>query len=595
VVKLIKGFFKKMCMVSKSSRDRLIEEAAEFILAHNGPDEEGRGHHKKKSIACDTLEEAIRLAEAQGLPEGWRPYHFKNTRHVWEDTGYVEEVLVKKVDGLLAESYSGDLFRLITEARSREIRQPLFDAVNRREVKVNMDRVMSNSGNSFFQAILYYIDIKDKQEGSKNCLKERFANLRPYHFFRSGGNIYADPAIVGEVMVKKIDQLLETRFDGDLFELIIGINSDDMESPLIDKLDGREVRVSMGRPLFKCGGSFYDAVSLYVEQKGLGERYGNLRPYHFLRSNPSTFEDPVLVDELVLKKIDQLLDSERYAGNLLKLITESDFDELLGPFVDELDGREVGVSMHSAFRRCDCSVLNMLNRYFRLKDQQDPGTSNLQGRFANLRPYHFMRTRRKTYDDPAFVEEVVVRKLDQLLDQNYGGDLFSMVVGLKCDELQAPFVDELDGQEVKVSTQQALDNVGEGTTRYNVLSHYIQLKGLEHRFGNLRPYHLLTTGTGIYSDPAMVDEVLVKRIDQLLERDYGGDMDALVSNISYKQMITPLVEELDGHRVEVSTAAVCVKHSNSPLSMISRYAELKGGRIEVDGKGRRSIVFGRPA
>jgi predicted thioesterase len=534
------------------NRQNTIDGVVEFVLIHGGPDELGRGHDMKKSLMIDVLEEALEIAQRFGLSEAVRPYHFRYTRGVWKNEEYVDEVLVEKIDSLLESKYNTNLIDFIMNTSLDELSSDLIEQVGEKQLTVKLNGVIKNFDQSPFEMITRYIQLKG--------LEKRFFGIRPYHLKNASVDTYDNEQIVDELVAKKVDQLLETKYGGNLVKLITGTSANELSGELTDYLDGQEVKVSMETLVHhKFTGSPFKMITRYIQLKGLEERFLGIRKYHFAQSGES---GEGTADELLVKKIDQLLEQERYGGNLVKLITNTGIGELSSELTDYLDGQEVKVSMHRIAAKFNYSPFEMITRYIQLK--------GLEERFLGIRPYHIDKASGGTYRDGKIVDELVAKKVDQLLETKYGGNLVKLITGTSVDELSSELIDYLDGQEVKVSMETLVHHRFTGRP-FEMVTRYIQLKGLEKRFWGIRPYHFAKSGR---YDERTVDEVLVKKINQLLEGEYFGDITKLTAETGAKELFAPLIDYLDGQEVKVSMGVVAVRHSHSPLGMINHYKQL---------------------
>jgi len=554
-------------MVKKNQK--VIDEIADFLLTNIGLDENGRGHPTKIRLQCTDLEEAIQLAESEGLPEGLKPYHVKSTYHVWENESYVDEVLVKKVNQLLEQQYNGNLVDLITNTNQKELLlSPLVDKLNGKEIEVSMGSIANKSNNSLFEMICKYIELQG--------LEKDFWGIRPYHLKVTSMGTLDDQKNVDELLTKKVNQLLEQQYNGNLVDLITNTGLSELLSPLIDNLNGKEIEVSMksiGHGYFN--GSPFEMISRYIELQGLEEEFLEVKPYHLKRARIKTLDGQEVIDEILTKKMDQVL-TQKYNGNLVDLITNTNQNELLSPLIDNLNGKEIEVSMGVVGHHINNNTFEMICKYIELQ--------GLEKDFWGIRPYHMNVTSSGTFDDQRIVDEILAKKIDQLLEQKYGGDLVNLIVNTNQEELRTPLVDRLNGREIEVSMGVTLNKFK--SSPFEMISRYIELQGLEEEFLEVKPYHLSTAGQGTYDDQKNVDEVLVKKIDQLLTQKYNGNLVDLITNTNQKELLlSPLVDKLNGKEIEVSMGVVGHHLNDNLFEMICKYIELQG--LEKDFWGIR--------
>jgi hypothetical protein len=109
-----------------------------------------------------------------------------------------------------------------------------------------------------------------------------------------------------------------------------------------------------------------------------------------------------------------------------------------------------------------------------------------------------------------------------------------------------------------------------------MICRYLELKDRNDILSELKPYHLSQAGRGTYDDKSILDEVLTKKIDQLLKTGYGGDLFNLITQVTQKDLKNPLRDTLMGRTVEVSLSQVENNFSNSTYEMFKNYFKIKG-------------------
>ncbi len=349
----------------KLKREKRINEIVEYIIANNGPDEDGMGHPRRSRLKYSDLDTALTRAQQRSFCKNVKPYHFFNTMQIYGNSWIVDEIIIKKIDQLLATKYDGNLADLIINTTQKElILEPLIDFIDGRPIKVIVSSAVWNchaDKYGVFEMVHRYIKLKG--------LEKNFEDLRPYHFNKATPGTYHNSKFVDEVIAKKIDQLLDEKYQGDLVNLIKNTTHYELSEPLFDYLDGRKITISMSRPCSKAGArqySPYEVVSRYIKVKGL-TKFNNLKPYHFPVAPQGTFNNQEIVDELLVKKLDQVLET-KYGGNLPKLIKNTNAKELLSPFIDYLDGRPIEGSMSMVgYKVGNSSPHDMLLNYIKLK------------------------------------------------------------------------------------------------------------------------------------------------------------------------------------------------------------------------------------
>src|SRR5262249_24313895 len=141
---------------------------------------------------------------------------------------------------LLRDKYDGDIFRMIQEVEKRELfDEPLIDWLGGKEIPVSMGVISEKFGESPFLFMQRYLEKIGRQDLADQ--------LKPYHMGHSPNNTWDDIDIVNEVVRKKGDQVVKTKFEGDLYRMIQEAEGKELfNEPLIDRLGDREIPVSMG-------------------------------------------------------------------------------------------------------------------------------------------------------------------------------------------------------------------------------------------------------------------------------------------------------------------------------------------------------------
>lgn len=396
---------------------------------------------------------------------------------------------------------------------------------------------------------------------------------RPYHFTGHIGT-YAQSKYVDEVLSKRIGALLQSpQFNGQLTALLTGASQKDLLSPLVDVIAGRHVLVSMGAVGNQFSRSPFAVLRRFCELQAPSV-VSSLRPYHVNEAPKRTFDDPAIVDELLVLKVNQLLDDPKYKGRLVKLLTECTQDEILSPLAHELAGIEVTVSMKAVGEGFQNSPYKMLKRYLEVTRPADA---------QSFRPYHMQsKSPRGTFEDPLIVDELLRKHCDALVgSQRFGGDIFKFFTEATQAVLEQPFVDTLLNEPVEVSTFR-LCTIHDGSV-FRMLCKYRDLKGLAEEYQDLRPYHLSKASNGIFNDRDVTDELLVKKVDQILESErFGGSMIRLLTEARQQDFGTPFQCLLAGNPVEVSCWQLLFTFNSSVHAILKRYSQLKGRPFDAN-------------
>jgi hypothetical protein len=368
---------------------------------------------------------------------------------------------------------------------------------------------------------------------------------RVYHFPGTPG-MWDRPADITELIVKKADQVKAEYFEGDTIRLLTQAKGDKLFSPFKETIGNREVSVSM-RSMAKTldsTASPYEFLQRYLLATGRRKAYEDFKPYH-MASVPKNTWTPKMVDEIVEKKVDQVL-SQIYDGNLVRMITSTNGIELFEiPLTETIDGHEVRVSMGKIIPHLEKieSPFAMLSRYIQIK--------GLEKAYWGFRSYHLPNSSKYSWDRKT-IDEVLFRKMEQLLHrEKYQGDMLRLITEVTIEEIfREPLIDELNGQEVQTN----LASLGSGTFEdgvFGALCRYLELKDLTKRFWGFRPFHRQQPMDGYYTQQ-VCEQLLVRKVDQVLELEFEGDFERMFRYATRKQLLEdPLIDYLDGRPIEV--------------------------------------------
>jgi hypothetical protein len=310
---------------------------AEYILTNNGPDKNGYAHPTPKRIRFEFLEEALDKAYRAGLSQEWRPYHFQGHVGTYSREQYVNELVVKKTEQVLKNQFNGELITLLTQIKAKELFSPLKDQIGDRTIQVPIQYVSKKFEESPYLFLLKYLELKGL---------DKDYNLKPYHMSHLPRDSSNNESLFNEIVLKKGEQLLsQPKFKNDPFLLVTTLTNEDLHQPFMAPLGDKIIPVSTRTIMDVLGDSPFRFAKKLIEVKGLPELSG-LRPYHMQsRAQRGAFEDQKIVDEVIVKVLDSLLGSDKYQGNVLKLLTEASMDELALSHIDHLAGREIEVSL----------------------------------------------------------------------------------------------------------------------------------------------------------------------------------------------------------------------------------------------------------
>ena len=425
-------------------KDRFILDMAKYILQNGGPDSDGYPHPMPKRVNVQVLREALIEAQKEGLSPEWQPYHFKGHIGTYTIPEYVDKIVLTKVDTVLhGDKFKGDLFRLLTEATAEDLFSDLEQSICGKHAKVSIGYVAKKFHDSPFSFLEHYRNLKGISG---------YEELKPYHMKKIPHGSFNDPALLDEVVKKKGAELLSRdKFKGNIFSLLTEVTRDDLKTPIYDKIDGHIAEIGMDNLMHYLKDSPFRFSQQYCKASGLSE-YSELRPYHMQTSaTRGTFEDSVFTDELIVKKLDSLLQT-KFEGKLERLITETTREDLLAPLIDKVGEQEVEVSMHRAVNRYKDAIYPIICRYRDIKEL--PG-------LEDLKPYHMQsRTSRGSYRNEDILDEVWIKKIESLLKTpKYGGDFAKLKEEATYQELVSSFHDRLGDFSIEVSMSRPMAQI----------------------------------------------------------------------------------------------------------------------------------------
>ncbi len=391
-------------------------------------------------------------------------------------------------------------------------------------------------------------------------------HVRPYHA-RFVINVWSEETL-NEVLLKRVDQLLQSKYQNNLERLIAETNQDELFPPrFIEIVESKKLSVAMKSAYEHFKGSPYLAITKYLQLKGQSELAQHLRPYHFRQSPTNTWNNPETLHAILLKKIDHLLE-EKYQGKLDALLSQTNKRELFQePLIETIDGMNFQVSMGRIGQIYRGSVYAALKDYLELKGLHELAES--------VKPYHLLQTQRGIWSQKEIRQEILVRKIDYLLRSRYLGDLAMLIGETNCRELfKTPLEEEVAGLRLTIS----MGNIGHkyGNSPYRALKEYLLLKGRPDLAENLRTYHLLYSAKGTWFTTATIDEVLVKKIDQLLFTKYQGNIEHMIERTTHIELFrTHLMDQVEELSLPISMAAASHRFHGSTTLAIRRYLQLK--------------------
>ncbi len=187
------------------------------------------------------------------------------------------------------------------------------------------------------------------------------------------------------------------------------------------------------------------------------------------------------------------------------------------------------------------------------------------------RPYHF-QGHVGTYKKENYVNELIIKKTEQVLVDKYKGDLVTLLTNVTADELFSPLIDRIGNREIKVPIAYLSKKFEESP--YIFLKRYLLLTKQDQIY-DLKPYHMTQIPRDALKDEAILKELLNKKAEQLLPLPkYKNDKFTLVTQITNEEMDSPFPDKLGPKTVLVSTRALMELVKYSPYNFARRYIDL---------------------
>ena len=265
---------------------------------------------------------------------------------------------------------------------------------------------------------------------------------------------------------------------------------------------------------------------------------------------------------MLTRRLNTLL-VEKFSGSLHRLVTETSESDLTTPFIDRLGSHSLEVSTRTLVKRFGASPYAMVRHYLSINE--------IDG-YDDFRPYHMRVAPQGTFHDPAVVDELLTKKMDQLLQNKFGGDLLSLFTQTTMADLSSPLIETLAGHPIVVSMHLVCEKFK--NSPFAMLTSYRDLRRIAG-YDNLRPYHLFKAPGGTFQDPAIIDEVVDKKIRHLCRASFGGDMERLYREASARELFSHFPDPLGPGTISVSMSKAAQYFGNSPQAMLARHKQPK--------------------
>ena len=216
---------------------------------------------------------------------------------------------------------------------------------------------------------------------------------------------------------------------------------------------------------------------------------------------------------------------------------------------------------------------------------------------GGIRPYHFKATQ-GVWKDAGYVAEVLEKKFDQLLGENFGGDLAEMIGGIGARDIKKPLKDKVGERVVEVSMSAVAHSYGGS---YPMVIAYLKIKAdkydqelkiegkdpkterniyREYQNG-LKPYHMNKSLAG--TPEKYCEEILEKRIDLLVDGKFEGSVGRMLAGVTQEDLKENFFERVGDHDFKVPMSSVAVNsYRGSPYPMVIEYLRIKADKFDQE-------------
>jgi hypothetical protein len=387
--------------------------------------------------------------------------------------------------------------------------------------------------------------------------------LRPYHCVPAPTGCWEERRFIDEVLKRKCDTVLREYFDGDLTRFCCEVTQKHLLSPLIETHGGREIPVSMRAIGQTFNNSPYAMVRNYLRLIGRDTEYSWLKPYHMRKAPVGTWQEQTLIDEVLKKKCDSVL-QECFDNDLTRFCCEVTAGHLLSSLIENHGGRDIPVSMIRLADRFDSSPYAMVRDYLRLLGRDSE--------FSWLKPYHMKMAGLGTWQEQTLIDEVLKKKCDSVVQDFFDNDLTRFCCEVTAGDLLSPLIETHGGRDVSVS----MSAIGHtfGGSPYAMVRDYLRLLGRDSEYSWLKPYHMKMAGLGTWQEQTLIDEVLKKKCDRVVQDFFDNDLTRFCCEVTAGHLLSPLIETHGGKEISVGMGAIGNTFGGSPYAMVRHYLRL---------------------
>jgi hypothetical protein len=417
----------------------------------------------------------------------------------------------KHVAYLLATKFNGSVGALISGITGDDFTQPFVDEIGSTNFRVSSVKAFQGFNNSPSACVMHSFARWAQEDSRFEIYAQR---VKPWHFFSSiPQRTFADCApdlsyhhkmeVCGPLMVRKVQDVFARTYNNDLARLVRGISLVDLETPLVEEINGEQLAIPMGSVVDAFGGSPPKAVIFSVSEWAkvrpeFAEWAEKLRHYHFTRACYGSYSsqgtesdrqyDLEACGAIAVRKVRDVLENV-FAGNVGRMIQEIEQSHLIEPLIDVIAGEPFEVVTATALgafnsRSTSEVVMYAIAEWAKAEERFEVWA-------AKLRDWHFQRAQACRYSRNEVGQEVkydidacgalVCRKIDQLLQS--APSMKSLLAGVRQTDLCAALVEEIGGVEFHISmgTPMAAFN----SSPFQAFEYYHRTKGLPIAFSPL--------------------------------------------------------------------------------------------------------------
>jgi hypothetical protein len=335
-------------------------EIFSYLCENDGVDQAYKAHPRKATVLYQDLMPALHAAQELGYCRDLKPYHIQRVKNLWSEQSWLDEIILKKVNLLLQEKYDNKYLRFCAQVQAKDLLKPIVDVINGRPYRISVLQPLGTYYNSSpAQIAERYLEITGQ--------KDKYKELRPYHFSSASQGTYHKDGVAYEVVRKKITSLLSELYQGDFANLCAHVNQAQFMTPFIDHVATEAMLVKMGVAAQAFDDCLYSMLSTYIKNEHLEKEFTGFRPYHMSTASQATYKNPCYVTEVVVKSCKYQIATE-FQGDESAFLNYGTIPQICRPFYEKIAGSFFSVSSDTAIKIFGESSKKIKALYLRERD-----------------------------------------------------------------------------------------------------------------------------------------------------------------------------------------------------------------------------------